>query len=55
MASSEAAEIAPLSELQTYLEEAIQDIEVSLQKRSVVHQVDWELLNQFFLEELGMV
>lgn len=54
MASSEAAEIAPLSDLQTYLEEAIQDIETSLQKQAVVHQVDWELLNQFFLEELGM-
>ncbi|MBF0819757.1 nucleotidyltransferase domain-containing protein [Streptococcus acidominimus] len=52
MASSEATEIAPLSDLHTYLEGSIQDIEAYLQKQSITHKVDWELLNQFFLREL---
>lgn len=53
-ASSEAAEIAPISDIHDFLETSIQEIEHYLQNQTITHKVDWIALNQFFLTELGL-
>lgn len=54
MASSETAEIEPIYDIHAYLEESIQEIDIYLQNTSIPRTVDWPLLNQFFLRELGI-
>lgn len=54
MMSSELAEIAPIMDIHTYLEESIPKIETYLNKQTITHKVDWQTLNTFFLQEIGM-
>lgn len=53
-ASSEAAEITPIADLHAYLVESIQEIDTYLQNQVSIPKIDWLLLNQFFLTELGI-
>lgn len=54
MASSEAAEMAPLADIHVYLEASIQEIDAYLKAQTIRHKVDWSALNQFFWDQLGV-
>ncbi|CYU68462.1 nucleotidyltransferase domain-containing protein [Streptococcus suis] len=54
MASSEAAEMEPFQDIHAYLEKSIQELERYLTAQAISHKVDWQVLNDFFLRELGM-
>ena len=54
MASSELAEIAPIMDIHTYIEETIPEIEAYLNSQAITHKVDWQKLNVFFLQEIGI-
>ena len=54
MASPELAEIAPIVDIHTYIEESIPEIEAYLNNQTIMHKVDWQALNAFFLQEIGM-
>lgn len=54
MASSELAGIAPIVDIHTYIEETILEIEAYLNNQTITYKVDWQVLNVFFLQEIGM-
>ena len=54
MVSSELAEIAPIMDIHTYIEDSIPEIETYLNNQTITHKVDWQALNTFFLQEIGM-
>lgn len=54
MVSSELAEIALIMDIHTYIEETIPEIETYLNNQTITHKVDWQALNTFFLQEIGM-
>ncbi len=54
MASPELAEIAPIEAIHAFIEASIPEIEAYLNNQTITHKVDWQMLNTFFLQEIGM-
>lgn len=53
-AHSEAAQIPPIPDIHTFLEQSIQEIETYLQNLETSQKPDWQALNRFFLDEIGV-
>lgn len=55
MASPELAEIAPIEAIHAFIEASIPEIEAYLNNQNMTQKVDWQMLNDFFLYELGLI
>lgn len=54
MTTPELAEIAPMTDIYAYIEKSIQEVEAYLNEHDFSHEIDWQMLDNFFLKELGM-
>lgn len=55
MTSSELAQIAPIEAIHAFIEASIPEIEAYLNNQNMTQKVDWQMLNDFFLYELGLI